>query len=203
MNHVPSFSHSNPIDSSLNDHPQIFINGSPVSTISDSNNDYFSKLNNLAKYHLDAGNYTQALSTFDKCIEYLINNLEESSKFATLQDFISGVVGYLNEEALRLLKEDKALESLRILEKCKDFTHPEKYGAFPKLRSLTFNHMGCCYRRLGNLEKALFHLEKALQFVQGEERIDVSGITHINLCAVLSQMKKYDFCSSINPLICI
>ena len=193
MNTSSSLPNPNPIDFSVNDHtdhPQIFLNGSPFANIPDVDSSYFSRLHELARYHLDSGNYTQGLANLDKCLDYLVTNLDGGSKSHILKDYVLETVKFLNEEALRLLKNDKPLEALRILEKCKELTHPDKYGIFPKQRSLTFNHVGCCYRRLGNLEKALYHLEKALQFVQGEDRIDVSGITHINLCAVLSQMQK-------------
>lgn len=193
MNTSSSLPNPNPIDFSATeptDQPQIFLNGSPFANVPDVDANFFSRLHELARYHLGSGNYTQGLANLDKCLDYIVTTLEGSNKMQLIKDYVLETVKYLNEEALKLLKNDKPLEALRILEKCKELTHPDKYGFFPKQRSLTFNHVGCCYRRLGNLEKALYHLEKALQFVQGDDRIDVSGITHINLCAVLSQMQK-------------
>jgi hypothetical protein len=103
---------------------------------------------------------------------------------------MENTIQFLNEVALRLLQTDKVKESFRILEKCAGWTHPEKYGLYPALRALTFNHLGCYFRRVGKLDKALYHLDKALNFIAGLERVDISGITHINLCACLSQAGK-------------
>jgi tetratricopeptide (TPR) repeat protein len=89
------------------------------------------------------------------------------------------------------MKEDKIKDAMKVLEKCQQWTHPEKFGVYPGLRNLTFNHLGCCYRRLGKLDKALFYLERALQFINGLNKVETSGITHVNLCAVLSQMGEY------------
>ena len=184
---------SNALDPLLYNHQaqvQHSSNNSPLPTQSDSQNDFFLKLHELARLHIDSGNYTHGLSNIEKCVEYLNTNLPEASRPSALHNFISETVTYLNEVALDILKTDKPLESLRILEKCRELTHPNKYGSFAKLRGLTYNHIGCCFRRLENLDKALFYLEKALQLVQGVDKMDVSGITHINLCAVHSQLQK-------------
>lgn len=160
------------------------------SSLPEVHNSYFSKLYELARFHFDSANYFQGLFNIDKCIEHLLTNLEDGNQSPVLQDFISKIVSDLNELALNLLKTDKPHECLRILEKCKEYTTPDKYGNFSRLRSLTYNHIGCCYRRLGNLEKALYYLQKVLILVEPADRIEILGITHINLCAVLSQMNK-------------
>jgi len=193
MNNAPLSSHKNALDSSLSDinnQPQIFLNGSPVSNLPDVQNTHFTKLQELARFNINNGNFSLALVNFDKCIEYLIEHIDGGINSPVTQDFLSTTVTYLNEVALSLLKADKPHDSLRILEKCKEYTHPDRYGNYPKLRSLTYNHIGCCFRRLGNLEKALYYLQKVLQFVQGKDRVEILGITYINLCAVLSQMNK-------------
>lgn len=151
------------------------------------NHAIFVKLQDIARYNVEIGNYDEGLANYDKCIEHLLRTLAEGPSSAMFKDFLIKTVKFLNEIGLKLLQEDKIKESLLLLERCRKMTHPNSFGPYPTLRSLTYNHLGCCYRRIGKLDKALYYLEKAWEFIQGIENVDTAGITHINLCAVLSQ----------------
>ena len=155
------------------------------------NHAIFIKLQDVARSNIEIGNYEEGLANYDKCIEHLLKTLSEGPASVMFKDFIIKTVKHLNEVGLKLLQEEKIKESLLLLERCRKMTHPNSFGAFPTLRSLTYNHLGCCYRRLGKLDKALYYLEKAWEFIQGIEGVDTAGITHINLCAVLSQFGEY------------
>jgi tetratricopeptide (TPR) repeat protein len=146
-----------------------------------------------ARELIEQNQYRQGMDTFEKCIEILIESNQDDPQGLAVHEFFDRTIRFLNEIALRLLQEDKVRESMAVLEKCQAWTNPEKFGVFPALRSLTFNHIGCCYRRLGKLDKALLYLEKALHFVAGMDKVETRGITHINLCAVLSQIGEYIF----------
>ena len=67
-------------------------------------------------------------------------------------------------------------------------------GATP-LRMLTCNNLSCYYRKKKQLKKARMVLQQALQLTpSAEERakcISHQGVTHSNLCAVLSQMGQH------------
>ena len=152
------------------------------------NHAIFVKLQEISKYNIDIGNYEEGLTNYDRCIEHLIRTLPDGHTSAVFQDFLHRTVKSLNEVALKLLQEGKVKESLLLLERCRKMTHPNSFGPYPTLRSLTYNHLGCCYRRIGKLDKALYYLEKAWEFIQGIEKVETAGITHINLCAVLSQL---------------
>jgi len=155
------------------------------------NHAIFVKLQEISKYNVEIGNYEEGLANYDKCIEHLIRTLPEGHISAIFVDFLQKTVKFLNEVALKLLQEGKVKESLLLLERCRKMTHPNSFGPYPTLRSLTYNHLGCCYRRIGKLDKALYYLEKAWEFIQGIEKVETAGITHINLCAVLSQLGEY------------
>lgn len=155
------------------------------------NHAIFLKLQDVARSNIEIGNYEEGLANYDKCIEHLLKTLSEGPNSVMFKDFLVNAVKYLNEVGLRLLQEEKIKESLLILERCRKMTHPNSFGSYPTLRSLTYNHLGCCYRRIGKLDKALYYLEKAWEFIQGIENVDTAGITHINLCAVLSQFGEY------------
>jgi len=47
------------------------------------------------------------------------------------------------------------------------------------------NHLGCCYRRLGDLQEAKRHLKEALKYAKSNR-----GLTLLNLCAIYSQLGK-------------
>jgi len=146
------------------------------------------KLQEISQYNIEIGNYDEGLANYDRCIDHLLRTLPQGPSASMFKDFLIRTVKYLNEVALKLLQEEKVKESLLLLERCRKMTHPNSFGPYPTLRSLTYNHLGCCYRRIGKLDKAVYYLEKAWEFIQDIERVETSGITHINLCAVLSQL---------------
>ncbi len=154
----------------------------------DLNKTIFLQLEQIAKKHIEMGNIDQGFENYDRCLEHLLLIVPEGIDSPVFQDYMSRTINFLNDFALKLLQVDKWKDSLRILERCQVLSNPEKYGVNPSLRNLTFNHLGCCYRRMGKLDKALFYLERAEQVLSHMGRVEGGGITHINLCAVLSQM---------------
>ncbi len=60
---------------------------------------------------------------------------------------------------------------------------------------MTLNNLACYYRKLGNLHTALVHLEKALKIEEclggGKGNGNIAD-THLNLCAVLSQLGRHE-----------
>ena len=88
--------------------------------------------------------------------------------------------------ALQLMKDQNIEASFKLLEKCLDWSRPGEYGDYPVLRSLTYNHIGCCYRRLDQLDEALENFSHALKAVALVDKPETLGITHVNMCAVLS-----------------
>jgi len=73
----------------------------------------------------------------------------------------------------------------------------EKVKSFLSLRILTYNNLACCYRHLGKLATSLGYLRKAVRIGgnRDDTMMEVSTehleVTHLNMCAVLSQMGKH------------
>ena len=148
------------------------------------------KLHAISQDCLDNGNHSEALANYDKCLSHYFSAVGQDPLEPGFADYFKSILKFLNDYALKLLKENEIEAALAILNTCDVFTNGKAFGMFPASRNLTLNHLACCYRRVGNLERALEYLEDALNFVVANERVDTSGITHINMCAVLSQMNK-------------
>ena len=57
---------------------------------------------------------------------------------------------------------------------------------------MTYNNLACYYRKLGHLRSALIYLEKAIEIERKSETTPQMADTHLNLCAVLSQLGWHD-----------
>lgn len=60
-----------------------------------------------------------------------------------------------------------------------------------KLRAVTYNNIGCYYRKMGQPREALVNLERALQTLEETSNPEHAGDTHLNICAILSQMGRH------------
>lgn len=61
-----------------------------------------------------------------------------------------------------------------------------------QFKSVTLNNLGCFYRRTGKLRASLQYLEQALEMELKSENPTSVADTHLNLCAVLSQLNKHE-----------
>jgi len=158
----------------------------------------FVKLQEVSKQNLEAGYIDQALHGFERCTEQQLTILRGDTNSKIFQEYLHSTLNYLNDVALKHLRANDLENSIKILNKCLEISHPEPYKAHPDVQSLTFNHLGCCYRRMGDLDQALYCLQKALhyhekaleKFDSGHHNLESSSITHVNICAVLSQKGK-------------
>lgn len=104
-------------------------------------------------------------------------------------------VGY-NTLGMKHLKDGNTEVSCKYFEKAEALTDPANLHMNPEsrlvLRAVTYNNMGCFYKSMSKLHTALQYLRKAQKI---EERSmgkcqNPAG-THLNLCALLSQMGKH------------
>ena len=58
--------------------------------------------------------------------------------------------------------------------------------------AITYNNLACYYKRLGHTRSALIFLEKALELEGNMDDSSFKADTHLNICAVLSQMGRHD-----------
>lgn len=148
------------------------------------------KLHSIAQQSLSNMNVENALESYEKCLDHYYQAVGQDSTHHGFQEYFHEILKLLNDCALKFLKEERVQDAMKILSRCEEFTNGSTFGSFPGLRNLTFNHIACCYRRLGKFEKALEYLNMALEFAVTKERMNTLGITHINLCAIHSHLNK-------------
>lgn len=129
-------------------------------------------------------------------LDHLVKTIEaESTQLGVIrpqefQIWVGEVIMYLNAQANGYLNVGDCNSAEEVLRICNQLTLPEKYGVFPSMRVLTFNHLACCKRRLKNLKLSLKYLLKALSISSAMRSKPYAGITQLNLCAVYSQMAE-------------
>ena len=60
------------------------------------------------------------------------------------------------------------------------------------LKSTTYNNLACYYRRTGKIRTALSYLIQALELELKIDQPKTLADTHLNLCAVLSQLDRHE-----------
>ena len=85
-----------------------------------------------------------------------------------------------------LQKEDYGMVG-ELLKKAEILTERDPAG-----RAVTFNNLACFCRQQGRLHASLTYLQRALAIEQRLTHVDNPADTHLNLCAVLSQLGRHD-----------
>lgn len=88
--------------------------------------------------------------------------------------------------AMTYLQQEDFPMVLELLKKAEILTERDERG-----RAVTFNNLACYYRRQGKLHAALTYLQKAIRIEQRLENVENRADTHLNLCAVLSQLGRH------------
>ncbi|GMI41174.1 hypothetical protein TeGR_g14029 [Tetraparma gracilis] len=97
------------------------------------------------------------------------------------------VVGEMcNLLAMTYLQQEDFAMVLELLKKAEILTERDPPG-----RAVTFNNLACYYRRQGKLHASLQYLQKALKIEARLEKVDNPADTHLNACAVLSQLGRH------------
>ncbi|CAK8986493.1 unnamed protein product [Durusdinium trenchii] len=104
-------------------------------------------------------------------------------------------IGY-NTLGMKHLKDNNTEVSCKFFEKAEALTDPANLHMNPEsrlvLRAVTYNNMGCFYKSFGKLHTALQYLKKAQKIEERSHgRCQNPAGTHLNLCALLSQMGKH------------
>ena len=58
-------------------------------------------------------------------------------------------------------------------------------------QAVTFNNLACFYRTQGKTKAALMYLKKTLRIESTLDTVDNPGDTHLNMCAVLSELGRH------------
>jgi len=105
---------------------------------------------------------------------------------------LNEVVLSYNSVAMQYLAQGQFDQCVAMLRKAEAITAPGNFKRCQALQILTFNNIGCCYRKLGKLKSALKYLKEAAQIGSGSAHVKNLSITHLNLCAVQSQLGRHD-----------
>jgi tetratricopeptide (TPR) repeat protein len=88
--------------------------------------------------------------------------------------------------AMTYLQQEEFNTVLELLKKAEILTERDPAG-----RAATYNNLACYYRRQGKLHPALEYLQKALKIESKLPNVQNPADTHINACAVLSQLGRH------------
>lgn len=92
-----------------------------------------------------------------------------------------------NYLAMTYLQQDDFETTLELLKKAEKLTERHKV-----VRAVTFNNMGCYYRKRGKLRTALSYVKKALDIEARLNTAARTADTHLNMCTILSELKRHD-----------
>mmetsp|Transcript_5642 Transcript_5642/g.13261 ORF Transcript_5642/g.13261 Transcript_5642/m.13261 type:complete len:261 (-) Transcript_5642:384-1166(-) len=133
------------------------------------------------------------------CLENVLR--QEQATVQQMQDNVLSslferlAVGY-NTLGMKYLKDGSTEISCRFFEKAEALTdqanlHMKRESRLV-LRAVTYNNMGCFYKSMSKLHLALQFLRKAQMLEEKLQHLcqNPAG-THLNLCALLSQMGKH------------
>lgn len=144
----------------------------------------------------------QAAGDHDAAVRCLENVLRaEQATVQRMQDTVLSTlferlaVGY-NTLGMKHLKDGDTDLSCKFFEKAEALTDPANLHMNSEsrlvLRAVTYNNMGCFYKSMSKLHTALQYLRRAQKIEERpNSRCQNPAGTHLNLCALLSQMGKH------------
>ena len=130
------------------------------------------------------GKYTEALECMEKGL--VLRQHFFGADSAEVWHSCRTVGEMCNLLAMTYLQQEEFPVVLELLKKAEILT--EKH---PSGRAVTFNNLACYYRRQGNLHKALNYLTEAIKIESKLDNVPNRADTHLNMCAVLSQLGKH------------
>ena len=89
--------------------------------------------------------------------------------------------------AMMYLNKDDYDQSLKMLQRAQALC-----ASNSEAKAITYNNTACYYRKIGKPKVALSYLQSALQIEKQLDNSENIADTHLNICAVLSQLDKHD-----------
>ena len=128
------------------------------------------------------------LNFFNVCLD-LAHSQSVFSK-EEFQVIFNDLAASLLERGLKLMGRNRPEDAYLIFSKIEKLTSPGHFGSFPEMRALSFNYLGCYFRRKQFIALALDNFEKALKIIEITGIETKRALTYINICAVMSQIGK-------------
>lgn len=110
-------------------------------------------------------------------------------------DQLQEIVLSCNKLSMEHLRQGNYQASLHLLRRAQDILNcPQSSTAKSKLEAITYNNLGCYYKKIGKLSLALQFLTKALD-LESTSVIDKSNLagTHLNICTIRSSLNQHDY----------
>lgn len=142
-----------------------------------------------------AGDHDSAVRTVETVLRAEQATVQQMQDTVLSTLFERLAVGY-NTLGMKSLKEGNVQESCRFFEKAEALTDPANLHMNAEsrlvLRAVTYNNMGCFYKSMSKLHTALQYLRKAQKIEERSRgKCQNPAGTHLNICALLSQMGKH------------
>lgn len=130
------------------------------------------------------GNYLEALECMERGLVLRQHFFGIKSEQV---DNACKVVGEMcNLLAMTYLQQGQYDLTLELLKKAEILTERDPQG-----KAVTYNNLACYYRKQGKLRNSLKYLQLALKIESKIHRLVNSADTHLNACAVLSQLGRH------------
>eukprot|EP00943_MAST-04B_sp_MAST-4B-sp1_P003981 g3981.t1 len=153
-------------------------------------------LNNIANRLIEEKKYAYGTKYREKAVLYMGETL--GWKHEKVQKAAVDMMIEKNELAMRMLSDSNNLwdEAHKILNDCELLSKPDSNIKFNKLnrlktRALTFNNLGCYFKKIRRNANALHYLLKALKIEEGKIDCGNPASTHVNVCVILSAMSRH------------
>ena len=103
----------------------------------------------------------------------------------------------MNFGSIDILNQGYTEMALQILLKCDELLSDQSFGQHFDLKALTYNHLGCCYRRNQGTKTAMMYFQQALTLILEKKSKNYLGLTYLNISALHSSLgnhqKSLDF----------
>ena len=139
------------------------------------------------------GDTQTAVTYLEQALVAVINSTTEEEDIASI---CTDLCACYNTLAMRHVESDEPEYAFELLRKADVTTAPNgRLAGQPatrlRLRAITLNNMGCYYKRRGKMHAALHCLERALKIEASAPSVENPAGTHLNVCAVLSQLGRH------------
>jgi len=144
-----------------------------------------SQIDLFAEKQMAEGNDMKAIEAMEMALIFRRNNFGLNS--TQVYVYREKVAREYNRLSVVLMEQDKFAECAELLEKAQILGE-----LYPNVVAVTYNNLGCFYRKKGQNRTALNYLREALNVEKtlADSPINISD-THLNLCAIYSELKKH------------
>eukprot|EP00163_Fabomonas_tropica_P006913 TRINITY_DN1650_c0_g1_i2.p1 TRINITY_DN1650_c0_g1~~TRINITY_DN1650_c0_g1_i2.p1 ORF type:complete len:291 (-),score=50.70 TRINITY_DN1650_c0_g1_i2:197-1069(-) len=109
---------------------------------------------------------------------------------------IKNIASICNSLAMQYVQHENFRVAHDLLKRAEELTVPREYNKMDKerlkIRAVTYNNLGCLYRRQNKLKAALKALEKAVDIESKTADVVNPAGTHLNICVILSQLGRHN-----------